>query len=190
MPKKQILWRTFGVSNDQPPKLLVLPSFIVSKSEVHRLLSELLQIEDFLYKAGNRQPGSKLSLPKTTDDLDKFAEANKRNVLNHGQRIEMARFLRAVYKYAPEIGVILPSGSNSKILDGITKWFRQNIHAQTLLVRSTQNRLSGGAIIRIKHKSYDFSLNNKFTSNDNLLIRELSNHPKQTQKSDSRANYS
>lgn len=177
------------MSNDQPPKLLVLPSFIVSKSEVHRLLSELLQIEDFLYKAGNRQPGSKLSLPKTTEDLDKFAEANKRNVLNHGQRIEMARFLRAVYKYAPEVSVILPTGANPNILDNITKWFRQNIHAQTLLVRSTQNRLSGGAIIRIKHKSYDFSLNAKFASYDNLLIRELSNQPKQTQGTSSRANY-
>lgn len=35
----------------EPPKLLVLPSFIQTKEQVHRTLSEILQIEDFLNKA-------------------------------------------------------------------------------------------------------------------------------------------
>ncbi len=47
-----------------PPKLLVLPSFIQTKEQVHRTLTEILQIEDFLNRAQNREAGSKLSLPK------------------------------------------------------------------------------------------------------------------------------
>ncbi len=161
--------------DEQPPKLLVLPSFIQSRLQVHQTLSEILQIEKFLSEVQSRTTGTKLSLPKTTSDLDKFADANKRNVINHGHRIELAQFLREVYKRAPVVGVVMPVNTDIKIAESIVTWFRTNVHAQTLIQTSVQTRLFGGAVIRLKHKTYDASLANKFTQADSMLKQALSN---------------
>lgn len=173
----------------QPPKLLVLPSFLATKGEVHKMLTELLQIEKFLDEAKMRQPGTKLSLPQTTADLDKFADANGRNVLNHDHRGEMARFLRAVYKYAPEIAVMVSPNAEKQLIDKIIEWFRQNVHAQTLISRSDQARLNGGAIIRIKHKSYDFSLNSRLAIADSVLASGLSGQKEPVAQNPARSSY-
>ncbi len=162
-----------------PPILLVLPEYIQTKLQVLKLVSEILQIEEFLSKAKYRQAGTKLELPKTTSLLDKFAEANQRNVLNHTQRTEMAHFLREVYKRAPVVSVVIPLSTDKAITEAIIKWFRQNIHAQTLVQTSSLNSLVGGAIIRIKHKTYDLSLAKRFDNSlgilkDNLSTKELS----------------
>lgn len=161
------------MSEQEPTKLLILPSFIQTKEQVHRTLSEILQIEDFLNKAQNREPGSKLSLPKTTADLDKFAEANKRNVLNHAHRMDLAKFLRDIYKLAPEVGLVVPVRADAKMIDSIVGWFRSNIHAQMLVQTTVQNKLYGGAIVRIKHKTYDLSLASRFTKVDSTLRESL-----------------
>lgn len=159
-----------------PPSLLVLPSFIQTKEQVHQMLSEILQVEKFLNEAQNRTAGSKLSLPKTTADLDRFAEANKRNVLHHGYRIELARFLREVYKRAPVISVFVPAGADKKVSEAIVGWFRSNVHAQTLIQLSPQNKLYGGTVIRIKHKTYDLSLATRFDGADKILRESLATH--------------
>lgn len=163
-----------------PPILLVLPEYIQTKFQVLKLVSEILQIEEFLSKAKNRQSGTKLDLPKTTSLLDKFADANQRNVLNHTQRTEMAHFLREVYKRAPVVSLVLPLGADKAIAEAIVKWFRQNVHAQTLVQTSNLNSLVGGAIIRIKHKTYDLSLTKRFDESlgiikDNLFSKEANN---------------
>lgn len=155
--------------DSESPKRLVLPEDIQSKQQVIKLISEILRIEEFLSKAKNRQAGTKLELPKTTSILDKFAEANQRNVLNHNQRTEMAHFLREIYKRAPEVSLVLQLGADKAILNAIIKWFRENIHAQTLVQTSSLNSLVGGAIIRIKHKTYDLSLAKLFNENNHLL---------------------
>lgn len=154
---------------DKPPVLLILPSFMRSREQVHSALSEILQIEDFLYKSKVRKPGQKMSLPKTTAELDKFAEVNKRNILNHGHRIELARFLRAIYKHAPVIKVALPLNISPEVVDKTVNWFRTNVHAQTLMLFTYQNNLYGGMIFRIRHKTYDFSLNGQFQKAQDTL---------------------
>ncbi len=173
----------------EPPKLLVLPSFIQSRLQVHQTLSEILQIEKFLSEAQTREPGSKISLPKTTADLDKFAEANKRNVLNHSHRMELASFLRDVYKLAPVVGVMLQPHADKSIGEGIVEWFRSNVHAQTLIQVSVQNKLYGGAVIRIKHKTYDASLASRFKKADTVLQGALNNHTSQPVATAERTKY-
>ena len=163
------------MSDSNPPELLVLPSFIVSKGQVYQLLGEILQIEKFLSEVQNRAPGTKMTLPKTTVDLDKFAESNKRNVLHHGQRIQLARFLRQVYQHAPDIGVMMPGHVDKAILEGITLWFRSNVHAQALMTASINNRLYGGILLRIRHKTYNFSLEPRFLKADNILRESIIN---------------
>lgn len=140
--------------------LLKLPPFIQSKDQVHELIKEVLMIEDFLYKGRVRESGSKMSLPKTTAELDSFAQANNRNVLQHAQRRELAEFLRNVYKNAPEVAVQFER-PDKQLLEGVVEWFRNNIHAQTL-IRSTYNpRVGVGCYLRIKHKTYDLTLKSR-----------------------------
>lgn len=159
--------------NAEPPILLVLPEFIQTKLQVLKMVSELLQVEEFLKEAKHRQPGAKLILPNTTALLDKFADANKRNVLNHNQRTEMAHFLREVYKRAPVISLVLPLRADKAIVEAIIKWFRQNVHAQTLVQTSNHASIIGGTIVRIKHKTYDLSLAKKFDSSLSVLRSSL-----------------
>lgn len=157
-----------------PPALLVLPIFIRSKEQVQKLVTEILQIDDFLNKAQVRQAGSKMTLPHTTSVLDKFAEANQRNVLNHTQRMEMAKFLRDVYKFAPVVQLFVPIGDGSAMSEGVASWFRSTVHAQTLFKLTPYPQLSGGgAIVRIKHKTYDFSLRKQFDNATPVLKEAL-----------------
>lgn len=166
----------------------VLPEFVRTKEQVHELIKEILMIEDFLYKARVRQAGTKMTLPKTTPELDKFAEANKRNVLNHAHRLELAKFLRAVYKKAPVISLYFTLGENQKFMDGIVTWFRTQIHAQALFHLSSHTRVGAGCIVRIKHKTYDFSLKKRF--DDKLDVLQSSLNPQvQATEVPARANY-
>lgn len=180
MPERQKLSRILEMPENLPPELLVLPEFIQTKKQVLQLLSEILSIEDFLNKAQHREAGTKLALPKTTADLDKFAEANKRNVLNHVQRNELAHFLKEIYKRAPVIGMVLPIQTDKAVINGVILWFRSNVHAQILVQISVHNRLVGGAILRIRHKTYNFSLAGRFENATNVLKESLNNINTQT----------
>lgn len=163
------------MAETSPPALLVLPIFIRSKEQVQKLITEILQIDEFLNKAQVRQAGSKMTLPHTTSLLDEFAEANQRNVLNHSQRMEMAKFLRDVYKFAPVVQLFVPVSGGSEISEGIASWFRSNVHAQTLFKLTPYPQLNGGgAIVRIKHKTYDFSLKKRFDKATPVLKQALS----------------
>jgi hypothetical protein len=165
-----------------PPKLLVLPNFIHSKEQVHALVKEILLIQDFLNKSQVRTPGTKMSLPKTTADLDKFAEANKRNVLNHTQRNEMAHFLRSVYNLAPVVNVYFAIDENPKFVEGIISWFRSNVHAQTLFQTHAHAKVGPGCVLRLKHKTYDFTFRKRFDNAQSVLASALQGTmPEQTQ---------
>jgi hypothetical protein len=159
--------RIFAVESNSSK--LTLPVFIKTKEDVHNLIKEILLIEDFLYKAQVRESGTKMMLPKTTPELDKFAEANRRNVLNHTQRMELAKFLRAVYKKSPVVSVYFTLGQNPAFVEGVVSWFRTQIHAQTLFHLSSHTKVGAGCIVRIKHKTYDFSLKKRFDDNINVL---------------------
>ncbi len=146
----------------KPPERLVLPSFIQTKDQVTALIRELLALEDFLYKARVRQSGSKMSLPPTTKDLDRFATANKRNILNNTHRLELAKFLRKIAQRAPVVTVYYSAGQDNRLVEGVINWFRTQIHAQTLFQLNAHAKVGGGCLIRIKHKTYDFSLRGRF----------------------------
>lgn len=155
-----------------PPKIS-LPTFVRTKEQVHNLIKEILSIEDFLYKARVRQTGTKMSLPQTTAELDQFAEANQRNVLNHAHRLELAKFLRAVYKKAPVVSVYFAVGNDQQFINGVVQWFRTQIHAQTLFHLSPHTKLGAGCIVRIRHKTYDFSLKKRFDDKMSVLQNTL-----------------
>lgn len=140
--------------------LLKLPPFVNSKEQVQDLIKEIMNIENFLYKGRVRESGSKMSLPKTTSELDAFAQANNRNVLQHAQRRELAEFLRNVYKNAPEIAVQFEH-AEKQLVEGVVEWFRANIHAQTLVRVSQNPRVGAGCYLRIKHKTYDLTLRSR-----------------------------
>lgn len=155
------------------PGPLVLPDFIYSKAQVHALVAEILRIEDFLRSTRTRQPGTKMSLPKTTTNLDRFAEANKRNVLNHSHRTELAQFLRTVYKHSPVLVMGVGIDYNSKFIEGIVNWFRLNVDEKILFQVRPQAKLGLGCIIRVRHKTYDFSLKKRFDDVDEVLRSAL-----------------
>jgi hypothetical protein len=159
--------------NSETPVFLVLPTFVRSSDDVRTLMGEILHIEEFLYKAQVRETGAKMSLPRTTAILDKFAEANKRNVINHKHRIELAKFLRGVYKLAPVITLTTGTKNNKQIVDGVIEWFRSHVHAQTLVRTNIKNDLGPGCFIRIKHKSYNFLLNERFDKSAPVLMESL-----------------
>jgi len=151
----------------------VLPLFVRTKEQVRDLIQEILGIEDFLYKAQVRQTGAKMSLPKTTPELDKLAEANKMNVLNHQQRMELAKFLRRIYKEAPIVSIYFSVSENTRFIDGIITWFRKEVSPIALVHLSSHSKVGAGCIIRVKHKTYDFSLKKRFDDNYHVLQEAL-----------------
>ncbi len=156
-----------------PVNSYYLPLFVRTKTQVRELIQEILGIEDFLYKAQVRETGAKMSLPKTTPDLDKLAEANKMNVLNHQQRMELAKYLRSVYIQAPVINVYFSVSENPRFIEGVLSWFRKEVSPVALIELNSHSKVGAGCIIRIKHKTYDFSLKKRFDDNYHVLQEAL-----------------
>lgn len=155
------------------PAQFMLPAFVRTREQIHTLIKEILLIEDFLRKAQVRTPGSKMDLPKTTADLDRLADANKMNVLNHDQRRALAHYLRDVYRQAPQINIAFTQSESPRFVDGVIDWFRKEVNPTTLAYLTPHAKIGAGAVIRIKHKTYDFSFKKRFDDNYQVLQEEL-----------------
>lgn len=151
----------------------VLPSLIVSPSDVKRMRRELEDLDDFLLQAGLRQGGKAVSLPKTSRLLEEITDMTKMNLLRKTDREKLLKYLSALLDKAPVLHMSFASDPSAAFMDKLVVWLRQNIHPQVLVRIGLQPSVAAGCILRTANKEYDFSLRQALDDQKPLLIAKL-----------------
>jgi hypothetical protein len=157
-----------------PSDNLLLPSLVVSPSDIGRLKREVEALNEYLRQADLRQGGEESAkLPRTSRMLDEFIAINKLNLLQNSDREAVLEFLDGLHKHAPVLHISFAADPSSAFTDKIITWLRQNINARVLLRIGLQPSIAAGCVVRTPNHYYDLSLRKHFAENRDLLIQKL-----------------
>lgn len=152
---------------------LILPVSIVTKADVGRIEREVAAVDDFLEQATIRQPGTAVTLPKTTKVIDEIISVNKLNLLVAAERKALLQFLNQTREKAPELHMSFSAEPSPAFLQKLTTYLRQHIHPQTLLQVGLQPTIGAGFMLRTTNKYYDFSLRTTLKSKHEILMHNV-----------------
>ncbi|HSX24141.1 MAG TPA: hypothetical protein VLE74_03515 [Candidatus Saccharimonadales bacterium] len=156
-----------------PSPVLALPLAVVTRADVSRLADESAAVDDFLYQASVREPGSTLKLPKTSRLFDELVSSNRLNLLHKTDRARLKQFLESVQQEAPLLHMSFSADPSPAFTEKLITWLRRHIHPMLLLTIGLQPGMGAGCTIRTTNKYYDFSLRQRFVEQRELLIAQL-----------------
>lgn len=151
-----------------------LPLQIIGQVEVGRLLRELDALETFLTQSEVREPGSKMTLPRTSKNLESLAEEKELNLLRSDDRKAMKDFLQDVHLHAPVVHMSFVADPSVAFLQKIAAWFRKEIHPNVLIKVGLQPSIAAGCTVRTTNKYFDFSLRRNLNENRDILVQKIS----------------
>lgn len=154
---------------------LTLPPSVVSRSDVSRLIREVEQlINQFVASDVKVRVGEKVeSAYRTSNQLRELVDMNKLNLDNSTAREGLLFLLRGLKKHAPIVNITLASQVDNNDLEKLIKWFRSEIHKQTILVIGLQPNLIGGMYIRTPNHVYDYSLRTQLEGHRDDIVKQL-----------------
>jgi F0F1-type ATP synthase delta subunit len=148
---------------------LRLPSTIVSRVDVARLMRELTGLNDFFVGSQARTAGTAMQLPRLSRLIDQVARENNINLLDANHRKLLLENLQAVYDRAPSFHVSFATEPSPKATEKLLVWMRQNIHPQILLSIGLQPSIAAGCVLRTTNKVFDLSLRAKLKQETGYL---------------------
>ncbi|MGH7158240.1 MAG: hypothetical protein ACREGD_04210 [Candidatus Saccharimonadales bacterium] len=155
-------------------QVFALPTQVFGVVEVRRLSRELEALDEYMRQAGLREAGGKQdTLPRTSRLLDATASENHLNLLQPGDRQQLAKALRAMLDSAPVVHISFASDPSAAFLEKIVGWLRGNIHPIALIRLGLQPSIAAGCVLRTANKSFDFSLRHRFREERALLLQSL-----------------
>ncbi len=160
-----------------PTQLLNLPTSVVSRVDLGRLVREVKALDDFLRQAAIRTPGSPAKLPRTSRLLDEIVTVNQLNPLLVQDRTRLLSFLAAVKAQGPVLHMSFSADPSPLFTNKLVDWLRREIHPFALLQVGLQPTIGAGCILRTTSKQFDFSLRQRFASQHEVLIKKLVGPP-------------
>lgn len=154
-------------------QILALPTNVVGKVDIGRLLREVEALEGFIEASAIREPGTQPRMPKTSRLLDEILQQNKLNALVDNDRRRLKEFLEAVKAEAPILHISFGADPSPLFAQKLTKWLREQIHPLVLLQIGLQPSIGAGCIVRTTNKQFDFSLRQRLMNQRELLVRKL-----------------
>lgn len=151
----------------------VLPVSIVEPGHVRRMSRELEGVDEFLRQAKLRKPGTPVSVPKTTRNLDAFVAANALQLLDPVDRAKAAEFLEQVAASAPIMHISFASDPSAAFMAKIVTWLRQNIHPLVLVQIGLQPSIAAGCVVRTESKVFDFSMRQYLVARRDMLTQAI-----------------
>jgi F0F1-type ATP synthase delta subunit len=152
-------------------KKFILPLSIVGDIDVTRLLREINALNDFFVTVEARKSDSSTQPPRITRLLNDVALANKYNLLQKGNRAELADRLNELKKTAPSIHISFAAEPSPKALEQVLRWLRENVHSLILLRIGLQPSIAAGCVLRTANKVFDFSLRENLNKQEPYLVK-------------------
>ncbi len=154
------------------PAGLVLPTAVVSRSDVGKALREIDKINDFFHQEGLRGSKDK-PLPTLSLVLDSLSQANGLNMIHAEDRDKLKAFLTQLKTKAPVVHMSFPSEASSDFTAKLLEWYRANLHAYTLLTVGLRPELAAGCTVRTTNKFFDFSFRGRFEKTKIKLVKAI-----------------
>lgn len=153
----------------------VLPSSIVTRSDLMQLLHEIERIDGELTAAAAR---AKVGVSTDSQivgsaQVSDFLNANQLQLGDGNSRNQLVHQLRQLKDKAPTIHVTFASAADRKSLATIVSWLRQSVHPQSVLSVGLQPDLIGGVYIRTPNHVYDLSVRARLAGHRQVLIDDL-----------------
>jgi hypothetical protein len=117
--------------------------------------------------------GKQPALPRVSRLLDALATDNHLNLLQPGDRKQLADFLKHTEKSAPVVHISFATDPSSAFTAKIVTWLRASIAPDVLLEVGLQPTIAAGAILRTTNKVFDLSLRERFSDSDAVLLEAL-----------------
>ncbi len=152
---------------------LLIPTRLVSPTDLGRVLRELEALDDTLRQASLRRGGTTVNLPKTTRTLEDLSSLNKCSLLEENSRVKLLELLRQFFDNYPKIHMSFTVEPSARFVENIILWLRKNIHPQILLDIGLQPSIAAGCVVRTTNKVFDMSLRHSLRENRHFLIEKL-----------------
>jgi F0F1-type ATP synthase delta subunit len=153
----------------------VLPSSMVTKVDVSRMVTEAEQIDNKLteaavrVKSGAAQP----TMPVLSEVLEEFLAQNKLSLDNAQERAELIKQLRSLKEKVPIIHMTFAVSADRESLQQIASWLRQSIHPQAVIAVGLQPALIAGVYLRTPNHVHDLSMRAALSGGHDVLVKEL-----------------
>lgn len=142
---------------------------VVTTFDVGRAIREAEKIDEFLYQAKLRSPGSSVVMPKTTRTLESLAEANGLSLLNATHRKHLIGNLQNIKVNNKKIHISFAVEPSPAVMQKIVIWLRDNIQKDLLVEVGVQPTISVGCVVRTTNKVFDLSLRHRFKDSKGVL---------------------
>jgi len=153
---------------------LKLPTSLVNRGDVFRLMRELNSINDFFAGSAARPAGTSQTPPRTTRVLDQFCAINGANLLAAGHRKALMESLESLIQQAPNLHISFATEPLPREVEPILVWMREHIHPHTLLQVGVQPSIAAGCVLRTPNRIFDMSLRVHLQKQAHLLTQLIS----------------
>ncbi len=165
-PRASAAWQQTG---------FILPSSIVTKADISRLVREFEAVDNTLTtlsvrkKVGIKEKVAPTMSPQLTD----FLEKNVVDLQNTSARSGFIKQLRVLKDSAPIIHMTFAVIADAESLQKLIVWLRESVHPQTVIDVHLQPALVAGVYVRTPNHVFDLSVRNALKSKHGELVKEL-----------------
>ena len=153
----------------------ILPSSVVSKVDVSRLVNELELVDDEMSAAEvrNKTGSSSKNEPVLSEQMSEFLEQNKLSLEDGHERTHLIKQLRLLKDKVPVIHMTFATTADHASLGKLASWVRESVHPQAVIAVGLQPALVGGVYVRTPNHVHDFTMRGKLEAQREKLKDEL-----------------
>lgn len=149
---------------------LKLPTNVVSRYDISRVLRELESLENTISQARIRKEPTNQVMSQL---LVSLVNENKLELDKAETREFLKQSLNNLKKSAPLVHISFAVEPDAAVVQKIVLWFRREIDGNLLFQLGVQPSIAAGCVVRTANHYFDFSLRNHLLKNTNLLIDRL-----------------
>jgi len=153
----------------------VLPTSLVSRVDISRLVGEFEQVDNDLTAAAVRAKAGveQQTKPVLSQPLADFLAENNLSIETSRDRNELITELRTLKDTAPILHMTFAVTADRDSLQTLTKWVRESIHPQAVIDVGLQPALVAGVYLRTPNHIHDLSLRAALKGQHAVLVEEL-----------------
>lgn len=153
----------------------VLPTSIVTKADIARLVREFETVDNILTTISVRKKvgAGEVVAPAMSPQLASFLELNTVDLQNTNARLAYVKQLRNLKDSAPIIHMTFAVIADPESLQQLVVWLRESIHPQTIIDVHLQPSLVAGVYLRTPNHVFDMSVRNALKEKHGELVKEL-----------------
>jgi len=151
-----------------------LPNHLSGLVDLSRLIRELEELDDFMYQASIREPGTAMQLPRLSKLLNEVAANNHYSLLDSDQRKMLLEAFKTIEQHAVVVHISFAVDPTTKFLEKIVAWMRENIDRYVMVEVGLQPTVSVGCVVRTNNKIFDMSLRHRFREHRDVLVKKIS----------------